>query len=503
MLCNEMKSDYETLSVHMEVYWLFHGKVLKSILRTYNKPYDIVTSTEIEDIIKSVKNLPLEYERTHAMLLLLEHLGNYLSDEQFAEQATWLSNYVEKWIKAEHRIFNFHNNFKSIFQNCHRRFSSEDIAGHILTLLQTEEILLCNNACELMRYVSIKDLSPDTQTAIQEQFVKLIREKADIPRLKHGIVVFCMNATIDMSNIEEAIKENLPDFYNGEYNLEVHSEDKAAQIKHIDTYLQSIKTRIEVQGKNGCYSGFMGDPCGTIENIITMNNLALSWKELNPIVDIVSAFVLAPNQSSGEKLKGITLLTTLVLKFSDTKELIKAVKATVQKRDEIFKVISLDFFDKISVSALSFALDFLSVLVGTIDINKGISSFAPVPSMDDRDIIACLDYIHNTLEKSDVEKLPDELLLSVLHITSFAFGNKECDIRFFAIKCLIELTRSKYKEAALKQLSLCMDGGSSDIKIAIISRMPKVPGDSATKEYVIQKAKVDNHYAVRQIANEI
>ena len=479
------------------------GKTLKSILRTYNKPYDIVTSTEIEDIIKSIKNLPLEYERTHAMLLLIEHLGNYLSDGQFAEQATWLSDYVEKWIKAEHRIFNFHNNFKSIFQNCHRRFSSEEIAGHILTLLQTEEILLCNNACELMRYVSIKDLSPDTQTAIQEQFVKLIREKADIPRLKHGIVVFCMNATIDMSNIEEAIKENLPDFYNGEYNLEVHSEDKAAQIKHIDTYLQSIKTRIEIQGKNGCYSGFMGDPCGTIENIITMNNLALSWKELNPIVDTVSAFVLAPNQSCGEKLKGITLLTTLVIKFSDTKELIKAVKATVQKQDEIFKVISLDFFDKISVSALSFALDFLSVLVGTIDINKGISSFAPVPSMDDRDIIACLDYIHNTLEKSDVEKLPDELLLSVLHITSFAFGNKECDIRFFAIKCLIELTRSKYKEVALKQLSLCMDGGSSDIKIAIISRMPKVPGDSATKEYIIQKAKVDNHYAVRQIANEI
>ena len=81
------------------------GKTLKSILRTYNKPYDIVTSTEIEDIIKSIKNLPLEYERTHAMLLLLEHLGNYLSDEQFAEQATWLSDYVEKWIKARPGAF--------------------------------------------------------------------------------------------------------------------------------------------------------------------------------------------------------------------------------------------------------------------------------------------------------------------------------------------------------------------------------------------------------------
>lgn len=479
------------------------GKVLKSILRTYNKPYDIATSTEIEDIIKSINNLPLEYERTSAILLLIEHLGNYLSDKQFEELSKWLSDYVEQWIKAEHRIFNFHNNFKSIFQNCHRRFPPETIASHILALLKTEEILLCSNACELMRYISIKDLSPDTQTAIQEQFVKLIRKKTDIPRLKHGIVVFCMNATIDISNIEEAIKENMTDFYNGEYNLEVHSKDKGAQIKHIDNYLQSIKTRIEVQGKNGCYSGFAGDPCGTIENIITMNNLVLSWEELNPIVDTVSTFILAPNQSCGEKLKGITLLTTLILKFSDTKELIKAVKATVQRRDEIFEVISLDLFEKISISSLSFALDFLSALLGTIDVNKCISSFAPVPSMDDRDIIACLDYIHNALDKSDIEELPDELLLSILHITSFAFGNKECDIRFFAIKCLIELTRSKYKEAALKQLSLCMDGGSSGVKIAIISRMPKVQGDSAIKDYIIQKAKVDNHYAVRQIANEI
>lgn len=37
ILCNEMKSDYETPSVHIEVYGLFHGKVLKRAVRfTYN-----------------------------------------------------------------------------------------------------------------------------------------------------------------------------------------------------------------------------------------------------------------------------------------------------------------------------------------------------------------------------------------------------------------------------------------------------------------------------------
>ena len=33
----KMKSDYETPSVHIEVYWLFHGKVLKRAVRfTHN-----------------------------------------------------------------------------------------------------------------------------------------------------------------------------------------------------------------------------------------------------------------------------------------------------------------------------------------------------------------------------------------------------------------------------------------------------------------------------------
>lgn len=477
-------------------------KTLQNIIRTYNKSYDIVTSIEIQTIIKSIATLPTEYERTSSSLLLLKHLGNYMSDEQFEEQTQWLIDYIQKWLNDDNRVFNFHDDFKMILQNCCRRFSPEVIANHILSLLSSGKILLCNNACELLRFVILKDIPQDTQTAIQEQLIALITEKADITGMRHGILVFCMNATIDISPIENAIKEKMPDFYNGEYHLEMYANDKESLLKHIDTYLQSIKTRIEIQGKNGRYSGFMDDPCGTIENIITMNNLVLSWKELKPIVDTTVLFLLAPNQSCGEKLKALNLITTLALTFSDTKELLKTVITTIEKRDDIFKVISLDFLDKTNVSTLSFALDVLAVLLKSIDTDKMISSFSLVNTMDDRDIISCLQYINKVLERMDIEKIPNEILISILHIALSMFGNKERDIRFLAVKCLIEMTRSKYKEVALKQLSLCMDWGSSDIKIAIISRITQIQDESTTKEYIIKKAKVDNHYTVRQIANE-
>ncbi len=478
-------------------------KTLQSILRTYNKSYDIVTSIEIEGIIRSIEHLPLDYERTFSTLLLIENLGNYMSDVQFETQTQWLNSYLERWLADGNRIFNFHSNFKLILQNCYKRFSPAEIAKYILAFLSAENAIVCNNACELMHYVAIKDLSPDMQTAIKEQLIKLIDEKATVPNLRHGIVVFCMNATINIKDLEEVIKTQMPDFYNGEYSLEVHDTDKEVLIKHIDSYLNSIKNRIDIQGKNGCYSGFSGDPCGTIENIITLNDLWLSWEELNPIVETVIAYILAPNQSCGEKLKALSLLTTLILTFPNEKELIELAIATVQKRDEIFKVISLDFFDKVSISALSFALDLLSALLEIIETQKVIASFSLATTMDDIDVISCLRYAYKVLVKADINNLADEILLSMLHFALSAFGNKERDIRFLAVKCLIELTRSKYKEVALKQLSLCMDGGSSDIKIAIISRIPKIQGDSVTKEYIIQKAKVDNHYAVRQIASEI
>lgn len=131
-----------------------------------------------------------------------------------------------------------------------------------------------------------------------------------------------------------------------------------------------------------------------------------------------------------------------------------------------------------------------------------LNVYTKKPTMDDRDIIACMNYLSKSLEKANLKNLPDEITASILQLAISLFSNKERDVRFLGVKCLIELTHTKYQDIALKQLSICMDSGCADIRLAIISRIKKIKDNSSTKQYIIQKAKIDNHYLVREIAKE-
>ena len=93
--------------------------------------------------------------------------------------------------------------------------------------------------------------------------------------------------------------------------------------------------------------------------------------------------------------------------------------------------------------------------------------------------------------------------LNLSHLTTGASNNKMLNYNFEICATLIELTHSKYQELALKQLSFCMDSGSSDIRIAIISRIKRIQDNSSIRDHIIQKAMTDNHYVVRQITKDI
>ena len=81
-------------------------------------------------------------------------------------------------------------------------------------------------------------------------------------------------------------------------------------------------------------------------------------------------------------------------------------------------------------------------------------------------------------------------------------NEEEIDIRFWATKCLIQLTYSTYKKIALYQLTNIMNSGSSELKITIISRLKQISLDDNDEfiEFIINKAKVDNNFLVRKIA---
>lgn len=484
---------------------LADDKKIQDIIRIY-KTEDIVGSAELQKIIQSISYLPTDYNRTCSTLILLKHFGYFLSDEQFSTQMEWFLKFTHKWIQDENRNHFFADSIEKIFENCCERMSSKEIVDFIISLFGTENYRLNSFACKLIHCVKIKNLSRGDQEIIAKCFEKLILNKnahEQIPEMRNAITIFALNTTIDISFIEDELKLYMETFYNNVFYLELHVKDKDTSLKFISSYVKDIKMRTEQQGKNGHYIGYADNPFETINSILAINKIRMTWSEIKPIVIAVSDFVLSPNQSCWEKCEAITLLATLVIRYSHIKSLKSLLADIILKKDAILKVITFDIFHTTNIPTLSFALDCLGMLVGMISPITIISNMSNIMAMNDRDIIASMKYLSTCLEKSDLNNLPVEVISSILQLSISLLSNNERDIRFLAVKCLIELTHSKYQELALKQLSLCMNSGSSDIRIAIISRIRRIQDDSAIRDHIIQKALTDNHYMVREIAKEI
>ena len=132
--------------------------------------------------------------------------------------------------------------------------------------------------------------------------------------------------------------------------------------------------------------------------------------------------------------------------------------------------------------------------------NDFVACVSEISTLDEYDIISCLQLVSDYLKYIVIADLSDIIVLSILQACIGLSRHKERDIKLFAVQILTQLTSSKFKENALKQLSALFDIGTQEMKIAIISRINKIDFESEIVDYIKRKAKVDANYLVRDLA---
>lgn len=266
----------------------------------------------------------------------------------------------------------------------------------------------------------------------------------------------------------------------------------------VDKQTAKIKSRIQAQSQNE-HIRYGDNPFATINNIIVLNKLNLNEKEQAKIIQISCEFLKSPNQNTREKLYALELITNMFLSFSQTDLIKKEIEKLAQIQEDILKVYD-DFFDRASAVCLSFAFNFMLLLTDLTTVEQAMPDILLVNAMEERDIIACLSFLSRLSEKIDYKKFPDEIVAALFQLCVSLQRQKERDIKYLSTKCLISLVNSKYQQIVLKQLSNCMDGENPEMKIAIVCQVKLLKCDSSIKNYILQKATIDNNYIVRDIA---
>lgn len=498
-----LRQEYSDAEFNAELIKLlilrFDDKTLDNIIRVFNQSYSIISSIEIQKVLDAITNLPYQHEQTHAKLLLLKHFGEYFSDEQYSISISWLSDYLESIKKSDASIVAMHNEvIKQLFISNSRRLPVSLFVDYVKWLLSYNSFLSVTTACDLFRYLPYDKITKTEQIALRKLLREVILKNKDMHNLGDAIVAFCKNATIDISPLENAIRAKMNSFYEGVYCLEMYANDQKSSLSWIYKQTAKIKSRIQAQSQNE-HIGYGDNPFATINNIIVLNKLNLNEKEQTKIIQISCEFLKSPNQNAREKLYALELITNMFLSFSQTDLIKKEIEKLAQIQEDILKVYD-DFFDRTSAVCLSFAFNFMLLLTDLTTVEQAMLNILLVNAMEECDIIACLSFLSRLSEKIDYKKLPDEIVAALFQLCVSLQRQKERDIKYLSTKCLISLVNSKYQQIVLKQLSNCMDGENPEMKIAIVCQVKLLKCDSSIKDYILQKATIDNNYIVRDIA---
>ena len=350
-------------------------------------------------------------------------------------------------------------------------------------------------------------VSEENQICLLEKSIEIISDehrRNSLNNFRRHLTHFRLTATVDMKSLDNAIQKNMGDFYNSIYRLEIFDKDKESSINQIKRYTETIISRNEEQGKDGIYHGYGSNPYATICNIIKHNNLELGWGEIQPIIESAKNTLFAPKQGYQDKCNAILLILFLKNHFNYEAKWGEFLKTLKTQDEKILVGDSVDFLEKDTRRILYVVYQIMLFIFEGSTSNETINAIISISNMSDYEILQCLENIESILDGLDYSKVDDTVVMFITHLACMMTNHKERDVRFFAIKCLIQLAHSKYSQIVLPQLSLAMDTGTSIIKALIISRVNQIEhNNQAIINYIIQKGKVDNNYLVRKIANEL
>lgn len=287
------------------------------------------------------------------------------------------------------------------------------------------------------------------------------------------------------------------------YKLEIEKINKKQKKIYIEKCIERIHKQNLEQGKNGVYSIGNSNEYSTIRNIIKYDNIILETKEIHKLMNVLVETICCDRQTINAKNNAIQLIIYLKKRFYEKRIWRKYGEIITNNKDNIICGKNVMFLDNESILSIKINMQLLYAIFNlTKEINE-IDLIITAVQLRDIDKIRILENIYYFLEEIDYDKVENKLIEILLQYASIMVNETERDVRFWAAKCLIQLSYSTYKDIALQQLSNIMNSGNGELKIALISRIKEISLDDKNNEFVkfiINKGKVDNNFLVRRIA---
>ena len=503
MLCT-IYSDHDLLVELIRLLVINQDKKhIDTIIRTYNQSMDILNESDMRIIINSLDTFTDTTRKMMSKYLLVGKFGNYFDDSSFNALQNELVDFAMQWSWDDKRIFNYSSYIFDFFISNTLRIDIAQIVDFVCSIFDNRLDRFYMDSFKIIRNIDFSTAVIEDQRKVMQIFTGIATGKVECPDDQYfssALIRFCKTTTLNIENLETEVAKKYPNFYKHTFRLEMASRRNLNVKEFIGSYLKEAKSRNELQGKNGAYSGYSHESYDVIFNILTIDSVRLDKDLLNNIVGTIIETLSKSTQTVKAKMSAIKLLQYIFYEYQTEYAWNDMQTSMIEHADEFSSGYEKFLFEKDTNFILSFQYD---LFLSAFDPSRNDILLERMLSLDLGDtytLIRILDIVATFLRTIKVP-CNNELLFSFLYFSISQSQHKEKDVKYYATLCLIELSKFDLtKRLALMHLLQLMDTGSHTTKIAIISRI-KIINDpvNAYITQIVNKGKADNNYLVRYV----
>lgn len=493
----EMYDDYEFKIEIFSLAVTSSDKGLANFLLKSKQVIETISSEEIEYTIGLIRNIEFFNNRLRSQCYLLHHFSNYLNDSIIALFLMEFKGEVIKWFNQDNRELNLEKPIFDALKQVITRFNYEDTIVILNIIFEKKLIRFYDSAFSLLSRMDYRGLTNQTQEKVGNFFIFKSNEyQIDAyGSYSHALINYVKNSTIDNINLLKYIEGNNSVLME---KIKLELEHNIVPEKYIDKYIEDIISYNRTQGENGVFTFSAINNFQTIFNIIKIDNVKLSEEIFNRLIDVCRQTIISENSLLIDKYSSFNLLFQIY--FSQTHDHNWEKLTDVLQSNRNTSLAHSDLTDENPI-ILSIQLNIMK------SINDGNYNLAinDILKLSDKNIFEIKRVISflQTIFEFDKFSPNSEFIMFCTYFCLNMTRHYSRNVKMNAADLLIKLTKFEtVNQIILNQLSNLMDCSNSDIKLVIVKNIDKIISNGDYKEYIIKKAKLDNHYLVNKYANE-
>lgn len=404
---------------------------------------------------------------------------------------------VIKWLNQENCELNLEKPIFEALKQIITRSNYEDTIVILDIIFDKKLIRFYDSAFSLLSRMDYSVLSNQIQKKVENYFIFKNEEYQlnAYGSYSNALINYVRNSTNDNTRLLRYIEEN-DSLLMEKIKLEL--EHNIVPEKYIDKFIEDIISYNRTQGKNGIFTFSAVNNFQTIFNIIKIDNVKLSEETFNKLIDICKQTITSDNQLLSDKYSSFNLLFQIYFSQIRDHNWSKLIDVLQSNRNTL--LVHSDFTDENPI-ILSIQLNVMkSIYDGNY--NLVINDILKLSDENIFEIKRVISFLR-TIFEFDKFSPSSEFIMFCTYFCLNMTKHYSRNIKMNATDLLIKLTKYEIvNQIILNQLSNMMDCFNSDIKLVIVKNIDKIISNGDYKEYIIEKAKLDNHYLVIKYANE-